>query len=302
MIVYHYCSLDVFTKIISGKSIRLSDITKSNDSMEILWITKYIEEIFDEEFQKETEKTKYFKEDYPKDIFTELREHYSKEFFDEKQKLYSYFVCCFSEKGDLLSQWRGYADDGNGIAIGFDADMLKQIGKPDINDNISADVFNFDKIEYSERSQKSQIRKIAVDLIIDLKEVAKRKSPNLKQDSMKAYNKCFLKLFNLSIFMKNPFFSEEQEWRICHWTQITPKNKTSNIHINGGVTLSDIGYHMRQDDMIPHIDLKFEKCVESMIKEIVIGPKCNVRENDIKTYLASNGIECPVIKSNGTYR
>lgn len=86
------------------------------------------------------------------------------------------------------------------------------------------------------------------------------------------------------------------------WTQITPKNKTSNIHINGGVTLSDIGYHMRQDDMIPHIDLKFEKCVESMIKEIVIGPKCNVRENDIKTYLASNGIECPVIKSNGTYR
>ena len=39
-----------------------------------------------------------------------------------------------------------------------------------------------------------------------------------------------------------------------------------------------------------------------MIKEIVIGPKCNVRENDIKTYLASNGIECPVIKSNGTYR
>lgn len=64
MIVYHYCSLDVFTKIISGKSIRLSDITKSNDSMEILWITKYIEAIFDEEFQKETEKTKYFKEDY----------------------------------------------------------------------------------------------------------------------------------------------------------------------------------------------------------------------------------------------
>ena len=89
MTVYHYCSLDVFAKIIEGKSIRLSDITKSNDSMEILWITKYIEEIFDEEFQKETEKTKYFKEDYPKDVFTELREHYSKEFFDEKQKLYS---------------------------------------------------------------------------------------------------------------------------------------------------------------------------------------------------------------------
>lgn len=26
---------------------------------------------------------------------------------------------CFSEDGDLLSQWRGYASDATGIAIGF---------------------------------------------------------------------------------------------------------------------------------------------------------------------------------------
>ena len=53
MVVYHYCSTDVFTKIISDKGIRLSDITKSNDSMEILWITKFIQEIFDEEFERD---------------------------------------------------------------------------------------------------------------------------------------------------------------------------------------------------------------------------------------------------------
>lgn len=29
-----------------------------------------------------------------------------------------------SEKGDLLSQWRGYANDGAGFAIGFNADAL----------------------------------------------------------------------------------------------------------------------------------------------------------------------------------
>lgn len=42
MIVYHYCTLDSFMSIISNKSIWLSDITKSNDSMEIKWITRYI--------------------------------------------------------------------------------------------------------------------------------------------------------------------------------------------------------------------------------------------------------------------
>lgn len=29
------------------------------------------------------------------------------------------FICCLSEHGDILSQWRTYADDGRGFAIGF---------------------------------------------------------------------------------------------------------------------------------------------------------------------------------------
>ena len=29
------------------------------------------------------------------------------------------FVSCFSADGDVLSQWRAYADDGHGFAIGF---------------------------------------------------------------------------------------------------------------------------------------------------------------------------------------
>ncbi|MEE9367821.1 MAG: DUF2971 domain-containing protein, partial [Pontiella sp.] len=29
------------------------------------------------------------------------------------------FAFCLSKRGDVLSQWRGYADDGNGVSIGF---------------------------------------------------------------------------------------------------------------------------------------------------------------------------------------
>ena len=42
--VFHYCSMDTFYAIITNKTLRLSDITKSNDSMEILWVTKFIKE------------------------------------------------------------------------------------------------------------------------------------------------------------------------------------------------------------------------------------------------------------------
>jgi Protein of unknown function (DUF2971) len=37
-----------------------------------------------------------------------------------------YFVCCFSKEGDDLGQWRAYADNGRGFAIGFDATTLEQ--------------------------------------------------------------------------------------------------------------------------------------------------------------------------------
>lgn len=35
------------------------------------------------------------------------------------------YTACFSGNGDLLSQWRGYAGDGTGIAIGFKTKYLK---------------------------------------------------------------------------------------------------------------------------------------------------------------------------------
>ena len=46
------------------------------------------------------------------------RRFYDGEFFD--------FVVCFSEMPDVLSQWRGYADDGKGCCIGFSKTQLEQ--------------------------------------------------------------------------------------------------------------------------------------------------------------------------------
>ena len=51
-IVYHYCDLSTFKAIVENNTLRLSDITKSNDSMEIKWISKYIIPLFDEEYEK----------------------------------------------------------------------------------------------------------------------------------------------------------------------------------------------------------------------------------------------------------
>lgn len=36
------------------------------------------------------------------------------------------YVCCFSREGDLLSQWRAYADDGAGFSVGFTSSWLNR--------------------------------------------------------------------------------------------------------------------------------------------------------------------------------
>ena len=46
-----------------------------------------------------------------------------------------FLICCFSADGDDLGQWRAYADNGHGFALGFDTSSLehaftKRKGKP----------------------------------------------------------------------------------------------------------------------------------------------------------------------------
>ena len=37
------------------------------------------------------------------------------------------YIACFSESDDYLAQWRGYADNGRGVAIGFDVETIERL-------------------------------------------------------------------------------------------------------------------------------------------------------------------------------
>ena len=68
------------------------------------------------------------------DAANEVIEEVGREFID-KFDLYAHstqlhilpFICCFSADGDVLSQWRAYADDGVGVAIGFATHSLEKL-------------------------------------------------------------------------------------------------------------------------------------------------------------------------------
>lgn len=116
-IVYHYCTLQGFLGIIQNASLWMSDISKSNDDVECIYVRNQIKQRIEQEIEADTKAMHAWEIGY--------------EINSDMHDAMLTYVACFSEKEDCLSQWRGYADDGKGMAIGFNKKVLEQLVKID---------------------------------------------------------------------------------------------------------------------------------------------------------------------------
>ena len=99
--VYHYCSIETFFSIITTKKLWLTYSNNTNDYLENRWIDTSINDYV---FQNINDKNR--------ELFQKTLQNY------QINKVPP-FICCFSEDGDMLSQWRAYANNGLGVSIGF---------------------------------------------------------------------------------------------------------------------------------------------------------------------------------------
>ena len=274
--VYHYCSVDTFLKIIQNKSLRLSDIGKSNDYSELI----YIENMIREEFEKIINTIVLDNEERRKLLYLE---EFSRNTMLDSINLYA---VCFSEEKDLLSQWRGYADGGSGIAIGFSKDILEMVNEGPYG-------LAFKQVCYAEKEQRKFARK-EVQVIL---KTTQRK--NLFGSFGEVYEN---DIRNIGC-MKQPGFSEEKEWRLCIGMSPAPRIGRKGIFKN--FILSEVKVQCIRGQIVSYFDLSFEKICNDFIKEIIIGPSSKVTESDIYTSLMINGFDANnihITKSEITYR
>ena len=119
---------------------------------------------------------------------------------------------------------------------------------------------------------------------------------------LNCFEKKFLKLFQESVYMKNPFFREESEIRLC---EFSPKQflMGREVELSLGARLYNYSYYVKESQLISYVDFDFSDCLDQLIKELVIGPKCLMSERDMEYYLTTLGLSnCRVKKSQGTYR
>ena len=301
--LYHYCSVDTFVKIVQNKTLRLCEIAKSNDSMEFQWLEKkVIPEIIDREFQKAPFDTglKYLKKELTE--IEKVHEIYSS-FYVKERNFYDgriVFASCLSENGDQLSQWRAYSDNGCGVSVGFDLQGFSPFSESD------SLAFNFKKVIYKMEEHEDLI----MTELNGYFDALKRKYGI--EDVLNSLRPLILRATQISPYVKNSAFIEEQEWRLyLQILNIKNYDDLQRIVPNIGLDkiLSEVGITTKSNDLIFYYDLELSKLLEDnslqpWINEIIIGPKCHLTERDIKILLGRYGWETmnlAVRKSSATY-
>lgn len=288
---YHYCSVATFFSIIKNQSIWLSDISKSNDSQELKWFLKeleaFIHRIWDSLILER-------KQGGYNDDPAEIQSLYSSIVQELQTETFKCWAFCLSEKRDDLGQWRGYADDGKGLAIGFNRvafdgvnlEKIFNLGKFGTDYLLSP---RFGKVEYGEMGLskfESSFRK-GLDL-------SKETSLSVIKDKLKNKINQFKKV---APFNKNGGFREEEEWRFIYVEDCNKINRENfkEIKKDGKPVSMPIfraakwEYIEKDGNLVSHIECQ-SKRFEDTISEIIIGPKCKLTEIEIKLLLVSCGL------------
>ena len=278
--LYHYCNVNTFFNIIETNSIWLSDIEKSNDTLELSYIKK--------EYSKYLPMACYAFADYHKQnnmAYESIRLDALLQVMNELQdfNVIKVWAFCLSEKGDLLSQWRGYADDGDGISLGFKASTLNEIVESlcEVTQEKESALF-LEKINYSEKQMTEMLK-----TTINIDECAQCKTARILQEKLV---EAISKIETIAPCYKSPSFKEEKEWRIIFESIINPT--CDYMKINESIDSAKIGnfsYRANNENLISHFELKFVD-LKKAVHKIILGPKCKISIDEMKCYLISKGL------------
>ncbi len=308
-VLYHYCSLATFKNILDNKAIWLSDIRKSNDSMELQWIMEQCQQYI---LKAWVDYVKGVQNEHGMDVVTS--KHFEQ--FEEWYRLMRNYdaemdtrnwAFCLSKKGDDLGQWRGYADDGQGVALGFNTASLSSINL--IGDKIrsTSENFAFDRVKYT----KAEVEHLFLD-VAELSKICADMSP----DQALQYVKRAVGLsYMLTPFYKSYKFKAEEEWRIVYSMDFSDlvKGKKPGILSERNIasdifTLDKYAFSQNGGTLVSHLEMGLPQ-IKRTIHSITIGPKAKFSPLDIKLYLMSIGLledvgdmSIKVKRSNISYR
>lgn len=249
--IYHYCGLTSFRAILESKQLWLSDVHCMNDSTEQTWlINMAMRSLCDPRYQG------YLQAITTNFDWMDLNPH----------------AFCFSERPDLLSQWRAYAEDGKGYSIGYSSSWIESQRYLYPRHYVA-----LWQVEYEEDKQREFLNHYIGDYLTRMKN-----GGNQCEEGMKL----ILAIYGLSGACKNPNFEEEKEIRLL---VMEPRNPNI-FYENYTQGISEKCCRNKGGRCISYFKLDFP---EDAITSIYLGPKNNAKHDDLelKIFLLENGYD-----------
>ena len=303
-IVYHYCSLEAFKSIIENECLWLCDVEKSNDSAERI----YFEKIMLKQIELYTNDLKR-SDKANKNSALKILEFIQKAIQSPLTERAPVYSCSFSYNGDQLSQWRGYADDGYGVAIGFYKTNFQEITPKEC----------FRDVNYSRNQAEEQCRKIlekAFDYFF------REKHSNTNSSDLFFIFPILHHLVHDEVFFKSESFQEENECRLATADPANEYDESRSLYQtethsfslqtpafipddNHPFILSNKKFRISNHRLSGYYELSFSKIKNDIIHSILLGPKCLAKPRDIQIFLQCHGYDTDpieIIPFKATYR
>lgn len=299
-LVYHYCDNYKMANILSGKTLRMSDITKSNDYEEVKMFFPGILDAIEDEYRKDEFPLQYMDRTNRDALGKLLDWEYDILRYEFDRGGVTNFVVCFCEEGDVLSQWRGYADNGKGCSLGFSVKELEDYC------NTYKGILRFEQVDYKTVKEINvTIVEEALKVLNELRGLRNWIVENLPSLNEEKIDKMFQYYFHQmissvlmsSLKYKNETFKEEQEWRLFFSQQIYKYAKWIYGDVESETIVYDdmlkviknrIEFNVTSDDLIPFYPIKFTEISPNPIKQVIVGPQSKIMEKDFSLYVASN--------------
>lgn len=191
--IYHYTDLGALSSIVSGHDLWLTNSQYSNDEDE----SRHGYEIAAEVIGKRLRKAKRAR---PRDQ-AEIDYIEALASLVKANPAQGFYICCFCEEDNLLSQWRSYGANGTGVSIAFDPMEFIRITGADM----PMGLMRLWKVFY-DRKQQSKIVLRAIEFTWEV-----RQPPDSTEQLARRAADAIQ--FFIPTF-KNPDFREERERRL----------------------------------------------------------------------------------------
>jgi hypothetical protein len=192
--LFHYTSQSGLIRLAESKSVSATNIHFFNDSEEFGYAVRKVRtSIYQRKLGTQDDLELQFYEYLPDAV--------------ERASHVNIHVFCMTESGDELSLWRGYCPGGNGLAIGFQWEQIK--------DKVQSQGFRIAKCIYDDAIQQDLISELLDYTLIRLHQQDAAMGSAKRTDTIKDVANYFVNRFwERAPIVKHPSFKEEREWRL----------------------------------------------------------------------------------------